>query len=73
MVEQTFLLLQKKGNVINLYVRVASRVTERLKTQDFKKLGNIRKMSKLYRLGAQSFFRNENFVSTNKNFLKNRS
>ena len=66
MVEQTFLLLQVKENVINLYVQVA----ERLKTR---KLGNISKISKLYRLNAQSFSRNENFVSTNKNLPKNRS
>ena len=76
MVEQTFLSLQVKGkvkgNVINLYVRVASRVAERLKIQDFRKLGNIRKVSKLYRFSAQSFSRNENFVNTNKNLLKNR-
>ena len=73
MVEQTFLSLQVKANVIYLYVRVASSVTERLKTRDFRKLGKIQKISKLYRISAQSFSRNENFVSTNKNLLKNRS
>ena len=40
---------------------------------DFRKLGNIKKISKLYRLSAQSFSWNENFASTNKNLLKNRS
>ena len=37
MVEQTFFLLQVKGNVINVYVRVASRVPKRLKTVKLKK------------------------------------
>ena len=73
MVEQTFPSLQVKQNVINLYVRVAPRVAERLKTQDFRKLGNIKKISKLYRLSAQSFSRNKSFIGTNKNILKNRS
>ena len=69
MVEQIFLSLQVKRTVINLYVWVA----ERLKTWDFWKLGNVRKIVNLYRLSAQSFSRNEKFVSTNKNLLKNRS
>ena len=30
------------------YVRVASQVAERLKTEDLRKLGNIRKLSKLH-------------------------
>ena len=68
MVEQTFLSLRVKENIINLYVRVA----ERLKTYDLRKLGSIRKISKLYRFSAQSLSRNENFVSTDKN-PKNRT
>ena len=72
MIEQTFLSPRVKGNVINLYVRVALQVAERLKTWEFKKLGNIRKISKVYRLSAQSFSRNENFVSTNRNLLKSK-
>ena len=35
------------------FVRVASRVAERLKTQDLRKLGNIRKLSKLHGMIAQ--------------------
>ena len=73
MVEQTFLPLQIKGNVTNLYVRVASRVAQGLNTLDFRKLGNIREILKLYRLSAQSFSQNENFLTTNRNRLKNRS
>ena len=34
------------------YIRAASRVTEWLKTYDLKKLGNIRKVSKLHRMIA---------------------
>ena len=33
-------------------MRVASRAAERLKTQDLRKLGNIRKMSKIHRIIA---------------------
>ena len=35
------------------YIRVASRVAEQLKTWDLRKLGNIRKLSKLHRMIAQ--------------------
>ena len=60
--------------IINWYIRVASRVVERLKTYDLRKLGNIRKISELHRiLPSAQFSRNENFVSTNKNLLKNRN
>ena len=31
------------------YIRVASRIAERFKTEDHRKLGNIRKVSKLHR------------------------
>ena len=32
------------------YIRVATRVGKRLKTQDLRKLGNTRKVSKLHRM-----------------------
>ena len=35
-----------------LYIRVASRVAERLKTEDLVKLGNVRKVSKPHRKRA---------------------
>ena len=35
------------------YIRVASRVPERIKTEDLRKLGNIRKVSKLHRMIVQ--------------------
>ena len=35
------------------YIRAASRVAERLKSYDLRKLGNIRKVSKLHRMIAQ--------------------
>ena len=34
------------------YVRVASRVAERIKSYDVRKLGNIRKVSKFHRMIA---------------------
>ena len=55
----------------NMYIRVASRVTKRLKTQDLRKLGNIMKVSKLYKMIAQSSCQNENLVNTRKKLLKN--
>ena len=35
------------------YIRVASRVTKRLKTQDLRKLGKVKKISKLYGIQPQ--------------------
>ena len=34
------------------YIRITSRVTERLKAKDLRKLGNTRKVSKLHRMIA---------------------
>ena len=70
--EQTFLSLQVKGKVINLYLWVASWVVEPRKTFELRKLGNIRKISKLYRLSTQSFSQNENIVSTKKKLFINK-
>ena len=53
MVEQIFLSAQVKQSmiiVINWYVQVASRAAKRLKTNDLRKLGIVRKISKLYRI-----------------------
>ena len=47
-VEQTFLSPQASLLVITWYIRVA----ERLKTEDLRKLGNIRRTSKLHRIIA---------------------
>ena len=50
---QIFLSQQvKQCAIITWYIRVASRVAEQLKTQYLKKLGNIRKASKLRRMIA---------------------
>ena len=62
--------------VIKLYIRVASGAAKRIKTYDPRKLGNIRKISKLHRNIAQGPVlppRNQNFASTSKNLLKNRN
>ena len=57
------------------YTRAASRVAERLKTQDLRKLRNIKKISKLHRMIAQCpiFQPNEMFVNTSKKLFKNRN
>ena len=54
---QIFLSPQMKRWVIityiHGYIRAASRVAERLKTEDLRKLGNITKVSKAHRMIAQ--------------------
>ena len=75
---QIFFSPQVKRSAIisNSNIRVASRVSERLKTYDLRKLGKIRKISKLHRIkkpGAQSSSQSRNFVDTSKRLLKNRN
>ena len=57
------------------YVPVASQVAERLKTYDLRKLGNIRKVSKVHRMLAYCpvFLQTEYFLNTSKTPLKNRN
>ena len=52
------------------YIRVVSRVAELLKTYDLRKLGNIRKLSKLHRMiaSALSPCQNEIFVNSSQIF-----
>ena len=55
MVEQIFLSPQVKRSVIISYklgLQVVSRVAEPFKSYDFRKIGNIRKLSKLNRIVA---------------------
>ena len=54
------------------YIRVASRVAERLKTEDLRKFRNIRKVSKLHRMIAYCSVprQNKNFVSTSRKSRK---
>ena len=47
---QVFRSPQVKWCAIITYIQVASRVAKRLKTYDLRKLGNIRKVSKLHRI-----------------------
>ena len=54
-------------------IQVPSRVAERFKAQDLRKLGNIRKRSKLQMMIAQYPFENESFVNTRRKLLKNRN
>ena len=54
-------------------MRVASPAAEKLKTYDLRKLGNIRKLSKLHRMRASPPCQNEHFVNTNKKLLKGRN
>ena len=46
-----------------------------IKTEDFRKIENIRKTSKIHRIkpSAKSSSQNENFVNTSKRLLKNRN
>ena len=57
------------------YIRIASRVAERLKTEDLRKLWNIGKVSKLHRMIALCPvpLLNQKFVNTSKKLLKNRN
>ena len=54
--------------------RIALRVAERLKTEDLRKLRNIRKLSKRHRVisQCQSPCEKESFVNTRRKLLKNR-
>ena len=53
-------------------MQVASRVAKSLKTDDLRKLGNIRKVSKLHRMPrAQPPCHKKKFVSTSKKMPKN--
>ena len=54
------------------YVRVPSRVTDPLNNSDLRKLGNVRKLSKLHIMiaSAQSPCQNESFVNTRRKLLK---
>ena len=56
-------------------MRDASRVAEQLKTQDLRKLGNIRKVSNLHRMIAQCPAPppKPKFVNTSEKLLKNRN
>ena len=75
MVEQIFLLQQVKESVVfskKWYIWFVSRVTERLKPYDLRKLRNIKKVSKLLP-SSQSSYQNENFVTTSKNLLRNKT
>ena len=56
-------------------MRVDSRVAERLKAKDLRKLVNIRKVLKRHRTTAQCgvFLSENNFFNTSKNLLKNRT
>ena len=49
--------------LLTCYIRVTSRVSKRRKTEDLRKLGSIRKVSKPHRMRAQSSCQSENFFN----------
>ena len=78
MVEQIFFHHKWKEAwllVIKWYIRVTSRITERITDYHLRKLEKIRKISKPYRIlpSAQSPSQIDNFGSTSKNLAKSRN
>ena len=57
------------------YTEVAPQVVERLKTWNLRKLGNVRKVSKLHKTKVQGpiFLSKKTFVDTSRKLLKTRN